>query len=508
MDASMPTPASAHAQLAPPDTNVPADAEALDASGEARSRLREACMATRRRARMLALTQPGGQVFKVTVEYVDASGNTRYRPMCYTRVDATSVEGITALEGGASIESADQTQTDNGYAREEAELLGVPPVVFKQGLRIYKTTDWAMSSTEPHKRALEADEADEADEAGSGPDDSRAVSVRMRGAAEDAIAPVVDAQKVATVADVEAVLEAEADAPTVHCRNASVLAGKHPFPADAHCVFEEEGHKYTIFGKPVERSTTRVLGDFFGAFDPVACTDQFFDGWAKNARSQYHEQIQRLRAEGFADDEIAARIRGDWTRLGEEASRLGTLLHLTCEYDCNGEPLPDGTDVSEIPTEVEQYECFKASAFYRNLGLTPFRTELTVAWRVGEMNVCAGQIDALYVDKDGHYYIVDFKRVVAKHVLSPDEQGFRGAMGLGPAAHLADTHFQKYSLQTSIYNIMLHQTHGVDAGQNMYLLRMHDDREAYELVKCADHREVARKVLAIEHARLVAEEAA
>jgi hypothetical protein len=483
MDASMPTPASAHAQLAPPDTNVRAAADALDASGEAR-------MAARRRARMLALTQPGGQVFKVTVEYVDASGNKRYRPTCYTRVDATSVEGISALEGGASIESADQTQTDNEYAREEAELLGVPPVVFKQGLRIYKTTDWAMSSPEPHKRALEADEA------GSGTDDSRAVSVRMRGAAEDAVAPV------------EAVLEAEADAPTVHCRNASVLAGKHPFPADAHCVFEEEGHKYTIFGKPVERSTTRVLGDFFGAFDPVACTDQFFDGWAKNTRSQYHEQIQRLRAEGFADDEIAARIRGDWTRLGEEASRLGTLLHLTCEYDCNGEPLPDGTDVSEIPTEVEQYECFKASAFYRNLGLTPFRTELTVAWRVGEMNVCAGQIDALYVDKDGHYYIVDFKRVVAKHVLSPDEQGFRGAMGLGPAAHLADTHFQKYSLQTSIYNIMLHQTHGVDAGQNMYLLRMHDDREAYELVKCADHREVARKVLAIEHARLVAEEAA
>ena len=295
-----------------------------------------------------------------------------------------------------------------------------------------------------------------------------------------------------------------AAAPDVHCRNASTLARANPFPADAHLLFEEEDHKYTVYGKPVDRSTTRVLGDFFDAFDAVKCTDEFYAGWASNPRSKYYEQIQRLRGEGYDDDEISARIRGDWTRLGEDASRLGTKLHLHCEYDCNQEPLPVGEDMSEIAKEIEQYECFKVSAFCRERGLVPYRTELTVAWRVGEGNVCAGQIDALYVDTAGHYYIVDFKRVVAKHALDPDELGFRGATGIGPARHLADTHYQKYSLQTSIYNIMLHQTHGIDAVQNMYLLRMHDDREEYELVKCADHREVARQVLALEHSRLVA----
>ena len=37
--------------------------------------------------------------------------------------------------------------------------------------------------------------------------------------------------------------------------------------------------------------------------------------------------------------------------------------------------------------------------------LKPIRTELTVAWRVGERVVCAGQIDALFADKYGYYYV-------------------------------------------------------------------------------------------------------
>ena len=69
-------------------------------------------------------------------------------------------------------------------------------------------------------------------------------------------------------------------------------------------------------------------------------------------------------------------------------------------------------------------------------------------------------------------------------------QGEEPACALPPIAHLPGTHFQKYSLQTSIYNVELHQTHGIDAGERMYLLRMHTDRKGkhrggpeYELVQ-------------------------
>ena len=53
---------------------------------------------------------------------------------------------------------------------------------------------------------------------------------------------------------------------------------------------------------------------------------------------------------------------------------------------------------------------------------------------------------------------------------------------------------------------MLEQTHGIDAGKNMYLLRMHTDRKGkhpgkpeYELVPCLDLRKEARVLLNAEH---------
>ena len=105
-------------------------------------------------------------------------------------------------------------------------------------------------------------------------------------------------------------------------------------------------------------------------------------------------------------------------------------------------------------------------------------------------------------------------RVKSKHKLCPNEKGFcmqgeEPACALPPLAHLPDTHLQKYSLQTSIYNLMLHQTHGIDAGKRMYLLRMHTDRKGkhpgqpeYELVPCLDLRTEARDVLRFEAERL------
>ena len=137
------------------------------------------------------------------------------------------------------------------------------------------------------------------------------------------------------------------------------------------------------------------------------------------------------------------------------------------------------------------------------------RTELCVGWRDGRGSVSAGQIDALYVDKAGLYYIFDFKRVAKDKKLDPKDKGFAlpgedYPMGIGAMGHLHDTYYQKYSLQTSIYNLMMLNTHGIDAGDRMFLLRMHSDRAAYELVQCRDLRDEAREALQTEAARLAA----
>ena len=137
-----------------------------------------------------------------------------------------------------------------------------------------------------------------------------------------------------------------------------------------------------------------------------------------------------------------------WKREGEEAARLGTKLHLHCEYDLNSEPLPRD---AEILDEIAQFEEFKASKFYKDHGFRPYRTELCVAWISAGRSVSAGQIDALYIDKDDKFHITDFKRVKSKHKLDPNEGGFclpgeQPACALPPMAHLLDTYlyFQKY----------------------------------------------------------------
>ena len=164
----------------------------------------------------------------------------------------------------------------------------------------------------------------------------------------------------------------------------------------------------------------------------------------------------------------------------------------------------------EISKEIAQFEMFKASKWATDLGLRPYRTELCVGWRAGGRSVSAGQIDALYVDKAGLYYLIDFKRVESKNILDPKKpatkRGFKGACGLPPIDHVPDTHYQHYSLQTSIYNLMLKQTCGrdYDVGDRMYLVRMHADRAEPEHVLCADLRAEAKLLLEAEHARLVA----
>ena len=108
-----------------------------------------------------------------------------------------------------------------------------------------------------------------------------------------------------------------------------------------------------------------------------------------------------------------------------------------------------------------------------------------MAWRVGERVVCAGQIDALFADKYGYYYVrvcrgcnrspcvlyahaarlwsllgqmVDFKRT--KKSIDANASAF-GRTGAGPVSHVPATAFYKYSLQQSMYELMLEQTHGL-----------------------------------------------
>lgn len=285
----------------------------------------------------------------------------------------------------------------------------------------------------------------------------------------------------------------------VRGRNATHLASVNRFEADKRADFDEAAHRYTISveGVPhvVNRSVTSIVGALFPPFDADACVEEWFAGWKRNRDKRYVDIIDAFPDDASAKEEIKKR----WKTAGNEPQRLGTLLHLYAEETLNGMQ-PEKSRFEEVEREVTQLDTFFDSEFGR--GLTPFRTEMTVFYNVGPLVVSAGQIDALYKDSEGNFVIVDWKRVKAKQKLTPSERGFRGATGFDAAEGLPDTSFWHYSLQTSIYNLMLNHSHGIDAGERMYLVRVHSDREAYQLIQCADLRERARSALDAEERRL------
>ena len=123
---------------------------------------------------------------------------------------------------------------------------------------------------------------------------------------------------------------------------------------------------------------------------------------------------------------------------------------------------------AELDIERRQFEMFKHSVMAAQ-GWRPFRTELCVAWRRSGIGVAAGQIDALLVSCSGQYMLLDFKRVQASHRLDANDTAFGSRTGLGPMSHLPDTRYFRYSLQLSIYNLMLIDTHGINVKREMYL---------------------------------------
>lgn len=168
------------------------------------------------------------------------------------------------------------------------------------------------------------------------------------------------------------------------------------------------------------------------------------------------------------------------------------------EFELNGEQL---TPPSALRVEVAQYHAWRRSEEVQAAGLRPLRTELTVAYRIDGLVVSAGQIDALFVDGNGLHYLVDFKR--SRKPLDPDTPTF-GRTGSGPVGHVPDTAFHRYSLQASLYAVMLLQTHHLLCNGGLYLLRMHTDAASYEMVQCEDLTTEAVAMLQAENERLLA----
>lgn len=220
---------------------------------------------------------------------------------------------------------------------------------------------------------------------------------------------------------------------------------RHAHERDCRVVFEPEGHSYIVDGEVVCESVTQVVAGHFGQFDA--------DYWA---------------ARKATPDCTAQMLKAQWAAKGEEARRLGTLLHHHIEeYYLGHEAAAD---------------CEREYGFFLDFAaehpLTPYRSEWTIFSRRYRL---AGTLDFLAFD-GGRFEIYDWKRSTkvcdgfSRPLLS-----HYGRYASAPITHVPDTTYHHYALQLSFYRYILATEYGIDVSA-CHLGVFHPDMNGYHLV--------------------------
>jgi len=269
-------------------------------------------------------------------------------------------------------------------------------------------------------------------------------------------------------------------------RNFTQLAEANVLPCDARIRFDERKHEYKVDGKQVSTSVTAILKRISAEepFDGDFIIRKNLASWRRNPNSKYGNAVS-----GKSDREAAAYIKKQWS----DANRLGTKLHKRLEGLLNGEH-----SVADGETDVEWPALTIAIDDLMQLGAQPFRTELSLFWERADAVIAAGQVDVLmrHEKDDGtyEYIMVDLKRT--DKAIHCDMAPFGGKMCNSPMDQHPSTDFTKYSLQISMYCVMLQQRTGITVPTgNRFILKVHPSLSTAELIPCACFDKEAIEIL-------------
>ena len=136
-----------------------------------------------------------------------------------------------------------------------------------------------------------------------------------------------------------------------------LLAQKNPFAGDGDIVFDEPSHTYTVRGKRVPISVTKLGAQAVPPehrFDGRKVITKNLTSWRANASSKYHSMVADV------DDEKAiANVLASWDKNRD----AGTDMHKCFEQFLNDEPV-DKADAHAV--EMAQFHV----AMDRLVGLT------------------------------------------------------------------------------------------------------------------------------------------
>eukprot|EP00966_Prymnesium_polylepis_P063420 1471110-Prymnesium_polylepis.1 len=151
------------------------------------------------------------------------------------------------------------------------------------------------------------------------------------------------------------------------------------------------GHCYVVDGRMITSTATKLV-DKMHSFDCFEVLARYYESWKANPDSKYHSLIHDVISNGTDDDDAREAILDTWS----QAKELGTVLHKQIENVLNGQ---GNGQAPILPVEMSQFHKFISWADDQNLTLVS--AETCVAFRAKDKTwTSAGQIDALYKDKD------------------------------------------------------------------------------------------------------------
>jgi len=225
------------------------------------------------------------------------------------------------------------------------------------------------------------------------------------------------------------------------------LQKKNAHARDAHIIFDEGPHIYTIDGDSDYMSVTTWNHSHFPKFNADAIINKMMrsSNWKT---SKYY---------GMSSHEI----KKLWKDNGNEASKAGTKMHYDIECYYND------MDV-EVEDDCIEWEYFEK--FEKEVGnkLEPFRTE----WMIWDKNLkFAGSIDMIFKAPGGSLQIYDWKRCKEIKKTNRWDSAITECI-----SHLPDSNFWHYSLQLNTYKYLLETNYGVKISK-MYLVCLHPNNK-------------------------------
>lgn len=227
---------------------------------------------------------------------------------------------------------------------------------------------------------------------------------------------------------------------------------------DEEFKFDPVWHKYTYKGQPFI-SVTQFIQLFHEKFDT--------EYWSKYKSEQL----------GKPQEEILKERK----QLNDRANEIGSATHNWIENYFNRiyQELPTDIDVID---RINKFNIAYAKYLYK---LKPIAFEVRIfskKWKI------AGTIDALFLYKD-KIYIIDYK--TNKKFTTDGDLEYRDFL-LPPFDKFYKTHLNEYSIQISLYTLILRE-HGFNISGG-YLVHIGPDDEA-KIHKCVDFTQILKKYL-------------